>query len=226
MLSVSPDVPASPPRDPSVVDIEIEDEFGHWLHTLSTLPFGTTVFVAGSAATWLAERALFQCEPDWCPNDVDVFVIESVAAFGKIVAEFLSVNDVLEVAVPCKNIINVRVRHMQIVFSFVRCFRDASASAVLCSFDIDICKVMLTNAYGCWRLSLSSDVLTNIRLGIMHCVVRRRWCCPWRYPLQKSLRRAAKYRARGYQFASLSFDAGAVELIADDFLAMTVRADG
>jgi len=40
-----------------------------WAHLLDLIPLSDSIFIAGSAATWLAERLLFDAVTMWTPSD-------------------------------------------------------------------------------------------------------------------------------------------------------------
>lgn len=56
---------------------------------LLQIPFTDRLFVSGSCATWMAERVMLQCDPEWLPNDIDVFACLPLDDFDIMVAQFM-----------------------------------------------------------------------------------------------------------------------------------------
>ena len=190
------------------LDVDDIDDVA-WLHLLRLVQLSDTVFVAGSAATWMAQRVVLSSMPSWDPSDVDIFVLHNSDAFRRIVASFVdrvfSYNPVIHVK---DNIVNVGFGHAAIpVFSFVMCDAE-SADEVCAGFDINVCTVTLRMSdgpRGRLQMMMSRSVMSDIVQGRMRCVIRRKRG-PWQYPMQRSLWRVSKYRARGFRFVSLTFE--------------------
>ena len=56
-----------------------------WINFLPAIPLCDQVFIAGGAATWLSERAIFGTDPDWTPTDIDIFICAREDMFTTIV---------------------------------------------------------------------------------------------------------------------------------------------
>lgn len=194
-----------------------------WLDLVRTIPFSATVFVAGSAATWLAEWMLTETPPVWSPGDVDIFVLHDEVRFNAIVSAYITRNCGLvgSSIVTRHNIVDIKVNSLlsEPVISFVRCCESKSAGEVVAGFDIDVCKVCLGFIQGHLSISMQPDVARSIELRRMRCIVHR---CSFNihYPLSKTILRVQKYRARGFRFASLTFisSCNSSELNVTDFI--------
>ena len=84
----------------------------------------------------------------------------------------------------------------------------ASADEVCAGLDINVCTVTLRMSdgpRGRLQLMMSRSVMSDIEQGRMRCVIRHKRG-PWHYPMQRSLWRVSKYRARGFRFVSLTFE--------------------
>ena len=195
-----------------------------WLDLVRSIPFSPQVFVAGSAATWLAEMVLLETLPVWSPGDIDIFVLHDADRFQAIVDEYITrhCSVVGSSIVYRQNIVDIKVNsHIsEPVISFVRCLDAESPSQLVAGFDVDICKVCLAFIKGRLSLSLQSDVAASIVHRRMRVVVNKSAFKPLHYPLSRTIMRVQKYRARGYLFQSLtfsSFDPAVTELDVEEF---------
>lgn len=147
-----------------------QPESQHWMDLLQLLPFSEYIFVSGSAATWMAERAEFDCIPDWIPNDIDVFVCYSEKMFQSFVTAWLIRNKYIGVAVRRRlGMVDVTLPCYPNL-SFVRCNEHWRASDVIQHFDIDICTPIINRRNGGIYVEMSPAVEANIRERKMHCL--------------------------------------------------------
>jgi hypothetical protein len=175
---------------------------------LLQIPLTDRLFVSGSCATWMAERVMFQCDPEWLPNDIDVFACLPLDDFENMVAQFMRLQrDADAISV-------VRKRHNRIVdvtlpcgitVSFIKCSASCRSQDVIEQFDIDVCRPIIIRRDGDMSVQMTVDVAASIWNRIMNVINRKRNVKFLQYPLQRSLQRARKYAARGYTFASLTF---------------------
>jgi hypothetical protein len=177
-----------------------------WVHVLINLPLSDKIFVAGSAATWLAERTLCRSTPLWSPNDIDVFMCLSPSMYDTQVSAFQKLYNLSSDAISRRlDIADLMIPSGQIV-SFIRCSVDWGAQEVISQFDINICTPFIVReADGIW-VSMTMEVAASIREREMRCTIRKRNALFLQYPLQKSLNRMRKYVARGYTFVALIFE--------------------
>jgi hypothetical protein len=205
-----------------------QPESQHWMDLLQLLPFSEYIFVSGSAATWMAERAEFDCIPDWIPNDIDVFVCYSEKMFQSFVTAWLIRNKYIGVAVRRRlGMVDVTLPCYPNL-SFVRCNEHWRASDVIQHFDIDICTPIINRRNGGIYVEMSPAVEANIRERKMHCAVRNPKFISKQYPFMRTLNRLQKYKTRGYAFMSMTFHSAIhpdfpecdVELRPEDFKAL------
>ena len=177
-----------------------------WAHLLHLIPHTDTIFIAGSAATWLAERLLCDAVPTWTPSDIDVFMCHTSPMFHTLTAAWLARYPKIGVAVSRRiNIVDVSMpSHPNL--SFVRCNESLGAADVTLQFDIDICTPIVIRRNGAFYIQMTALVASCIRDRIMHCIVRQHRFGSMHYPVQKSLSRLRKYQARGYTLMSLTFE--------------------
>lgn len=179
-----------------------------WTDVLLQIPLSDRLFVSGSCATWMAERVMFQCDPEWLPNDIDVFACLPWDDFNIMVAQFMRLqrdadaisvvhkrhNHIVDVTLPCG-----------VTVSFIKCSASCRSEDVTEQFDIDVCRPIIIRRDGDLWVQMSTDVAASIRNRNMNIINRKRNDKFLQYPLQRSLHRARKYAARGYSFASLKF---------------------
>jgi hypothetical protein len=179
-----------------------------WTDVLLQIPLSDRLFVSGSCATWMAERVMFQCDPEWLPNDIDVFACLPWDDFNIMVAQFMRLqrdadaisvvhkrhNHIVDVTLPCG-----------VTVSFIKCSASCRSEDVTEQFDIDVCRPIIIRRDGDLWVQMSTDVAASIRNRNMNIINRKRNDKFLQYPLQRSLHRARKYVARGYSFASLKF---------------------
>jgi hypothetical protein len=122
-----------------------------WVHVLINLPLSDKIFVAGSAATWLAERTLCRSTPLWSPNDIDVFMCLSPSMYDTQVSAFQKLYNLSSDAISRRlDIADLMIPSGQIV-SFIRCSVDWGAQEVISQFDINICTPFIVReADGIW----------------------------------------------------------------------------
>ena len=190
------------------------------------VPFSTSVCVAGSLGTWLAEYSVHRIRPLWEPSDIDVFVMQQTQEkFKSLCTAYVDTFAIRlaqatgsapsRVAVQQKycHIFNVqwwvtwngneiKCPDISLIFS-----PNLKRSRILVDqFDIDICKIEVRARAGSLCLWLNSDVLAHIRTRRMHCMVRQTQTnVTMRYPLQRMVARIQKYTDRGYVWHSLQF---------------------
>jgi hypothetical protein len=179
-----------------------------WVHVLVNITLSDKIFVAGSAATWLAERSLCSSTPLWSPNDIDVFMCLTPSDYETCVSEFQKLYNLSSDAVVRRRDIVDLTLSSGLIVSFIRCPINWGAQEVISQFDINICTPIIVREAdnGIW-VSMSMEVAAGIREREMRCTVRKRNALFMQYPLQKSLHRMRKYAARGYSFGALIFEA-------------------
>lgn len=191
-----------------------------WFNVLqSVLPLSDAVFVAGSAATWLAEHCIARLRPLWDPTEIYVFVMVPTAVdFQYVVDSVLQrfQSDWLRCATP------IRFRVMPAIASERQikvqwwltvagteypcpdfCFMHSTASServVLQGFEIDICRVSLGIFCEVMCLRMCPAVFQHIKEGRMHCSLRSR-------PDGRCAERIARFTSRGYQLSQLTLAA-------------------
>lgn len=177
-----------------------------WSSILSFIPLSDKMFIAGSAATWLTERAIFGCDPDWSPGDIDVFICQNDFVFVSIVNALIRRHFCTDgfIVVRRRGIIDIQVMHHPNL-SFIRCDARLNARSVVDQFDIDICRPIVMCDDGKVSLTMTSDVAANINNRLMRGDIKkyRQFCM--HYPLSRSLHRLSKYQSRGYSLVSLTF---------------------
>lgn len=178
-----------------------------WINFLPTIPLSDQVFIAGGAATWLSERAIFGTDPDWTPTDIDIFICAREDMFTTIV-QALMLHHIQfwggAQVVRRRGIIDV-IRIDQPHLSFIRCEAKTDARAVVSLFDINVCKPIVSKIDGVVMVIMSSDVETCIRNRTMHCIFAKHSQRILQYPMAKTLNRLSKYQTRGYHLVSLTF---------------------
>jgi hypothetical protein len=177
-----------------------------WAHLLSLIPLCDSMFIAGSAATWLAERLLFDAVPMWTPSDIDVFMCHTAPMFHTLTTAWVVRYPKIGGAVIRRiNIVDVSMPSPPNL-SFVRCNENLSAADVTKQFDIDICTPIVIRRNGALYIHMTAHVASCIRDRIMHCIMRQHRFGSMHYPVQKSLTRLRKYQARGYALMTLTFE--------------------
>ena len=178
-----------------------------WKQIVLAIPLSEHVFIAGGAATWLAERAIFGTDPEWTPDDIDVFICQREDMFVTIVNALLQsyINLTGAFVVRRLGIIDVKmVNHPHL--SFIRCDSKAVARTVVAQFDIDICRPVVMKSDGDVIVTMTADVVFSIRNKHMHGNIPKKQPLPlMQYPLAKTLHRLSKYQSRGYDLVSLTF---------------------
>ncbi len=177
-----------------------------WGSILRCFPFSDKLFIAGSAATWLAERAMFGCDPAWLPGDIDVFICQPNLLFLSIVNAVIKRHFDTDSCTVVRrlSIIDIKTMH-QPNWSFIRCDASLNAATVVAQFDIDICRPIVMCVDGNVTVTMTTDVAANIHKRLMHCdVTKSRQFC-MQYPLSRSFCRLSKYETRGYSLLSLTF---------------------
>jgi hypothetical protein len=201
------------------------------------LPLSTTVFVAGSAATWLAEHCLARKRPMWEPTDIDVFVLQRTAdqyeeLLSCITAGLMQWKDggtLIRFSVIPKSthITNIAwwvtrddTETVCPELSLIRCLPDCTTEDVINGFDLDICQVTVGLIHGRESLGMTKVVHQHLLEGIMHCHLQPRSSdLPFYFGLQKSQKRVVKYTARGYKLKQLTLKAAAhCDLDIKDFI--------
>jgi hypothetical protein len=184
------------------------------------VPFSRTVCVAGSAGTWLAEYEVHRSRPHWEPSDIDVFVmVQSPLLYESLCNDFVDSFAIRMGLTQCRTSVTRKHSHIFNVhwwvtrngievecpeFSLIHSPNLLLSSQLLNQFDIDICRVSVHVTAGTLSLRLSNEVLSNIRLKHMHCVVRHDpSSAMFHYPMQRTLVRIQKYVLRGYEWKSL-----------------------
>jgi hypothetical protein len=178
-----------------------------WTDILQTIPLSDRLFVSGSCGTWLAERFVLHCVPEWKPNDIDVFACLPKVEFEIMVEAFLRWHrdaDAISVVHKRHNIVDVTLSCGTTV-SFIKCSACSRSEDVIDQFDIDVCRPIVTRHDGDLWVQMSPEVAASIWNRIMNITNRKTNDKFLQYPLQRSLHRAQKYVARGYSFASLKF---------------------
>jgi hypothetical protein len=185
------------------------------------IPFSDNVFVAGSAATWLAGIGVHRLRPQWEPTDIDVFMIhtEPLEFAARVDAAIAELKSWSEDNWPVRS--RMYRKHPHIVnidwwisdvqcptLSFINCIRDVDSSDdVLNGFDIDICRVTINKVAGEMCVNLNSAVRRNIQNHVMHCVLKQgSLLSEIHYPMSRSIDRIEKYSERGYRLQSLTFE--------------------
>jgi hypothetical protein len=178
-----------------------------WINFLPAIPLSDQVFIAGGAATWLSERAIFGTDPDWTPTDIDIFICAREDMFTTIVQALLQHHIQIwggAQVVRRRGIIDVQ-RIDQPHVSFIRCEAKTDARAVVSLFDINVCKPIVSKIDGVVMVIMSSDVEMCIRNRTMHCIFNKQSQRILQYPIAKTLNRLSKYQTRGYHLVSLTF---------------------
>lgn len=177
-----------------------------WEDFLLAIPLSDQVFIAGGAATWLSERAIFGTDPDWTPTDIDIFICACENMFTTIVSALMRHHIDISGAqvVRRRGIIDVR-RIDQPHLSFIRCDAKTNARAVVSLFDINVCKPIVSKVDGVVVVMMSSDVELCIRNRTMHCTFAKKSQQIMQYPMAKTLSRLSKYQTRGYHLVSMTF---------------------
>ena len=179
------------------------------LRVMAQIPLTYGIFISGSAATWMAERSLSHSVPDWNPNDIDVFACLPTTEFNIMVDRYvhmLSTHCEATVQRRCSSVVDVAFANCPYTQSFIRCPPLSSADDIVQNFDINICTpIIVTEDKALW-VKMKNDVASSIRDRRMRCVVRKRNPEYLSYPFTKTLHRLRKYVARGYGFASLTFE--------------------
>ena len=178
-----------------------------WGHILKMLPLTDQVFISGSAATWLAERAIFGSDPQWSPSDVDVFICQNQSMFITIAqavlqrlankSKVISVQDI-------HKLFNIKVGsgpHL----SFIKCRASFCVHDVVNQFDINICQPVVAFSNDECVVKMSPNVAYCIRNRLMECVITKNDKRFADYPLSRTLHRLSKYRSRGYTLMSMTF---------------------
>ncbi len=180
---------------------------------LSVLPLSDAVFVAGSAATWLAEHSIARLRPMWDPPEIYVFVmVRDSATFQFIVASVLNcfMTEWLECATPIRfrvmpeyrTVRKIRVHWWLTIegieypcpdFWFIHS-TASSERVVLQCFEIDICRVTVCMFCDVICLRMCPTVFQHIKDGHMHCTPRNDRCAE----------RINRYTSRGYQLSALT----------------------
>ena len=188
------------------VTLSVDTDGLLWSSLLSFIPFSDKIFIAGSAATWLSERAVFGCDPDWSPGDIDVFICHNDFLFVSIVNALIIrhfCTDGFIVVRRC-GIIDVKVMsHPNL--SFIRCNASLNARAVVDQFDIDVCRPIVVCVDGNVTVTMTSDVAANIKNRHMRGDIKKSRQFFMHYPLSRSLHRLSKYQTRGYSLVSMTF---------------------
>lgn len=180
-------------------------DFG-WVHVLDNIPLSDKIFVAGSAATWLAERTLCRSTPQWSPNDIDIFMCMIPSKYETYVTAFQKLYNLSSDAIVRRLDIADLTLSSGLIVSFIRCPVNWGAQEVTSQFDINICTPFIVREPdGLW-VRMTMEVAASIRERRMRCTVRKRNALFMQYPLQKSLHRMRKYAARGYTFGALIFE--------------------
>jgi hypothetical protein len=185
------------------------------------VPLSTTVFVAGSAATWLAEHCLSRIRPKWEPADIDVFVLQRTAAqyeslLCSITADLMQWQNgettIRFIVIPkTEHITNIAwwvtrddTEYVCPQLSLIRCLAS-TAEDVINEFDLDICQVTVGIIDGRESLGMSNVVRQHLLEGIMHCRLQPQSTeKPVYFALQSSQKRVVKYTARGYKLKQLT----------------------
>ena len=184
-----------------------------WTDVLNQIPLSDRSFISGSSATWLAERSLLRCEPDWTPNDIDVFVCLPSIEFEGLVSAFMS--NRIDAVTKCsrygqhQSIIDVTIPGSSATVSFIRCPAYGCPQDVVHEFDINICTPIVTRKDDMLWVRMTPDVADSIRNRRLHCNMQKRHTKFMQYPLQRTLHRVGKYVERGYLFASMTFQSTA-----------------
>jgi hypothetical protein len=182
------------------------DDFA-WGHILAVLPLSDQVFISGSAATWLAERAIFGSDPEWSPSDVDVFICHNQSTFISIAQTVLQRHSNKLTVINVHNIhnlFNIKVGsgpHL----SFIKCRASLCAHDVVNQFDINICQPVVVISHDQFIVKMSPHVAYCIRNRLMECEIKKNDKRFADYPLSRTLHRLSKYRSRGYSLMSLTF---------------------
>ena len=201
---------------------------------------GCCNIVAGSVGTWLAEFGLFKTLPKWQPSDIDVFVMlqsqQDFESFLDYVVESFTPwfashhrNTSVRIYVTRKyrHIVNIQwwitcdgTVFMCPEFSFIYCPVAKSEEELLNGFDLDVCKVSVKMNGPSLCVCMSSAVRNSIMDRVMNCVVRQNHhLLPFYFSMQKTVKRIAKYSARGFQFKTLTFKAALDRVLnIDDFV--------
>jgi hypothetical protein len=190
------------------------------------VPFSTSVCVAGSLGTWLAEYSVHRIRPLWEPSDIDVFVMQQTQEKFKSLCTAYVGTFAMRLAqttgsAPCRVAVQQKYCHIFNVqwwvtwngneikcpdISLIYSPKFKRSRIVVDQFDIDICKIEVRARAGSLCLWLNSDVLAHIRSRRMHCVVRHAQSnVALLYPIQRIVSRIHKYTDRGYVWHSLQF---------------------
>ncbi len=203
------------------------------------VPLSPTVFVAGSAATWLAEHCLSRIRPKWEPNDIDVFVLQRTTEqyewlLSSITADLMHWQSGGTGSTLIRFIVIPKTEHITNIawwvtrdgtecvcpqLSLIRC-PASTAENVINDFDLDICQVTVGLINGRESLGMSNVVRQHLLEGIMHCRLQPRSTeLPFYFALQSSQKRVVKYTARGYKLKELTLQAAThCDLDISDFI--------
>ncbi len=215
------------------VTMRVDTDNLAWRQILLAIPLSEHMFIAGGAATWLAERATFRTDPDWTPDDVDVFICQREDMFVTIVLALMQsyINIPGAYVVRRLGIIDVKMVNNPHL-SFIRCAANANARAVVAQFDIDICRPIVMKSEGEIVVKMTADVEAGIRNRHMQGHIPKQQQPMLQYPLAKTLHRLSKYQSRGYNLVSLTFHSvmnmdypdRECMLHADDFYSLVMMA--
>jgi hypothetical protein len=196
----------SQPADHDDCMLIVDTEGLAWKNILTAVPLCEQVFIAGSAATWLTERSTFGTDPEWTPEDIDVFICQRDNLFVTIVnALLLRHIDITGARVKRGNgKIDVQMTNRPHL-SFIRCDVNDHARAVVSLFDIDICKPIVMKHNGEIVLLMTGEVHAGIRDRNMKCTIAKKTSLTMSYPLARTLHRLSKYQSRGYNLVSMTF---------------------
>jgi hypothetical protein len=210
--------------DMSMVNAACCDGDVPWFNVmLSVLPLTDAVFVAGSAATWMAEHSIARLRPMWDPTEIYVFVmVRKSATFYFVVTSVLNrfMTEWLECATPIRfrvmpdsTVRKIRVHWWLTIegteypcpdFWFIHSTASSERDVLRC-FEIDICRVTVGMFCDVMCLRMCPTVFQHIKDGHMHCNPRNDRCAE----------RINRYTSRGYQLSALTM---AVSEGADDVI--------
>ena len=177
-----------------------------WRSILMAIPLSEQVFISGGAATWLTERATFGTDPEWTPDDIDVFVCLRDNLFVTLVnALLLRHIDTNGARVKRRNgIIDVQTTNRPHL-SFIRCDVNVHPRAIVSQFDINICQPIAIRDDGKIVVRMTGEVHAAIRERHMRCTITKK-NPTFTYPFARTLNRLSKYQTRGYDLVSLTFN--------------------
>ena len=179
--------------------VRIPSSLALWGRLLCDLPLcGDTVFIAGTAAVWLALHSL-GANPDWEPQDVDVFCTCELAEFQAVVCQFNQIvhsssDDVPLILQP------VIGEEYCIQYEFIRViFRNFQPrlipSDIVARFDLNICRTLIRRVNFILTWSCPSVVYEHLISGTMsyHASVHT-----WPF-LEQAPSRITMFRERSFQ---------------------------